>query len=180
MSNTGWKNPSNATNQPKNGSGGTSWTSPGNVASSNNAYATFQIPGQAYSDWIRIYNFNCGISAGATINGIELKIERKSEHYGVHRDDDVTLAAGFSAKADKADFSTFYLMSDIIVSYGNSSDLWGTSWTPAEINDLNVFFSVANDACCNETVSIDHVQVCVWYTEAGEETANAIFFGINI
>lgn len=164
MLDTGYKSAGNGTNQAKAGSG-SSWLTPGSIISSDNIRASSEIPTEEYSDWLRAYNFNCGIPTGATIVGIEVSVERKSAHYGVNRDDDVKLAVGVSGKGDdKADTDDFYPISDTITVYGGSTDLWGTTWSAADINDLSVFYSVANDACCNEICSVDHIQVRIWYT----------------
>lgn len=177
MADTGYKSAGSAVNQPKGGNG-SSWSSPGNVTSDDNACASSLIPSQGYSDWIRTYNFNCGIPDGSTINGIEVKIERKSEHYGVHRDDDVILAVGLSGKTSNAKADIFYITSNgSIATYGGSNNLWNYAWTLAEINNLSIFFSVCNEGCCSESCYIDHIQVRIWYTASGTPTNNLLLLG---
>src|SRR6185436_1266971 len=48
---------------------------------------------------------------------------------------------------------------------GNTLDLWGTSWTPAEVNSSNfgVQFKITNGGI-PATAYIDHVRVFVYYT----------------
>jgi hypothetical protein len=47
--------------------------------------------------------------------------------------------------------------------YGGSSDLWGTTWTPADINSPDFGFSFQADAE-NSIASIDHVRTTVYYS----------------
>jgi len=171
MANTGFLSPGTVVNHAN---GGNAWASVNNVKVSDNSYSTVTLPGQSESDWIRAYAFNFNIPSGVTIDGIQVKIERKSQHYAVHCDDNVNLAIGTTAVVAKPDTSTFYTTSDVIATYGSGTDTWEYDWTPSDINDLNIFFSVANKGCCSEIAYIDHIQICVWYG-AGD----AIFFGMN-
>lgn len=47
--------------------------------------------------------------------------------------------------------------------YGGPSDLWGTTWTPADINSPDFGFSFQADAE-NSIASIDHVRTTVYYS----------------
>jgi len=49
---------------------------------------------------------------------------------------------------------------DTYTSYGSSSNLWGTTWTPAEINASN-FGAVLSASVANGTARVDHMRITV-------------------
>ena len=56
--------------------------------------------------------------------------------------------------------------------YGSQTDLWGTTWTPADINSLNfgVRYRLVNGAI-DQTAEVDHIRITVYYTlSTGMET----------
>ena len=69
-------NPASGTD--KNTVGTVTWTSPGNILSSDNTYATAGISNtNPDSHYILAKGFGFSIPAGATINGISVSIEKK-------------------------------------------------------------------------------------------------------
>jgi hypothetical protein len=52
---------------------------------------------------------------------------------------------------------------DTYQTYGNSSDMWGTALTPADINNANFGFSFQADAA-NSIASIDHIRITIYYS----------------
>jgi hypothetical protein len=150
------------TNNPSSASG---WTNSTNVFTSNGSDAHTTISGDNVSANLNVTGFGFSIPANATITGIEVEIERAASNSSSLEDDDVyLLKAGSPSGDDKrstSDWSTF----DSTRSYGDSSDLWGTSWTPAQVNASNfgVRLQVLNHNGSNRTAYVDHVQVQVWY-----------------
>lgn len=70
-------------------------------------------------------------------------------------------------KADASDWSD----TDLEVTYGSDSDLWGLTWSSADINSSN--FGVAVSATsANGTASIDHVSVTVYYSTTAAAYTN--------
>ena len=57
--------------------------------------------------------------------------------------------------------------------YGSSSDLWGTTWTPADINNANfgVYFKARDSGLNFAVASVDFISVKVYYTPAGSSIA---------
>ena len=60
------------------GIGSVAWTSPGNAISSDNNYASASVDGTT-TNYLRCLNYGFAVPAGATINGIEVNVERKSD-----------------------------------------------------------------------------------------------------
>lgn len=145
---------------------GTGWTTPQNLGSSDNAKATTSLVGVSQSANLDASSFGFSIPTDAIITGIQAAVERGSNLSGAIGDVDVYLlkdaAIVGSDKATGPDWGT----SDSYRLYGGSTDLWGTTWTPADINagNFGLRFKVDNDATGSTvTASVDHVQITVSY-----------------
>uniref|UniRef100_UPI002FE0B67D DUF6701 domain-containing protein n=1 Tax=Noviherbaspirillum sp. TaxID=1926288 RepID=UPI002FE0B67D len=105
---------------------------------------------------------------GATITGIRVNVERSSNNNGTQRDNSMRLVkAGTVTGADRAT-STIYSTTDTYESHGGATDLWGTTWTPADINQANfgAALSVRKQGTSggNREVYVDHMQISVDYS----------------
>lgn len=123
------------------------------------------------SQLLVVSNFGFTIPTDATINGIVVEMDR-SNVAGAASDNRLQLAKGTTfanlVGNNKADTATDWPASLATVSYGTgTTDLWGTTWTPAEINasSFAVMMSVQADAA-NTDVGVDFIRVNVYYTEA--------------
>jgi len=145
------------------------WATTGNAISSNNSYATVSVDGQT-SNWLRCLNYGFTIPAGATIVGIELRVERRSSSTANGGSDDagVRLVKGGAIQPTDYQTNTDYTTTDTVATYGSPSDLWGNTWTPAEINAANfgaVFAATKpSGAGAAHTIRVDHMSITVYYT----------------
>lgn len=113
------------------------------------------------------------IPEGSTIDGIEVSVERRSAVSGFAVDRYLQLIKNGSASGDdKADTTTTYTSSYQTITYGSSSDLWGQSWSYADINASN--FGVRFSANCYDLgcefpvgIAVDFISVKVYYSEGG-------------
>lgn len=159
---------------------GVTWTTPSNAASSNNSYALF--PGAPDFNQTTVYlkctNFGFSIPGGATIDGIEVIIERKaSVQSGVFWVRDFTVKlykAGTIVGTDKADTTLKWPTSDTDKTYGSSSDLWGETWTDSDINNSGFGIGIkvttiggGNPKDPNVTAYIDWIRINIHYTTGG-------------
>lgn len=145
------------------------WSNQGNAASSNNQYATATVDGTV-TDPLRCLNYAFSIPSNATILGIEINLERRSSRTqnGGSRDNTLFLVKAGSAVGANRATTTAYTTADVVELHGSSSDLWGTTWTPAEINAAN-FGTVytgtkPNSAGQPHTISVDHIEITVYYS----------------
>jgi hypothetical protein len=168
MPSTGPNNPSITSDAP---TGDRPWLDPANAYSSNNTYMTAS--GELYgliTHAQRFTGFGFAVPAGATINGIVLEVERKAFGKAI----DVTISllkAGIEAGSDKAGQSD-WPASDEYATYGGADDLWGTTWTAAQINagDFGMSLSAYVGEYVGEDVAmayVDHIRITVHYTEGG-------------
>ena len=152
------------------GVGTVAWTSPGSITADDSSYATCALTSSAQSNYLSGTNFGFSIPAGSTINGIQVSIMRESSSSNSPyvRDTVVSLIKGGTVTgANRAATSTNWPNSMTAAGYGTTSDLWGTTWTPADINASN--FGVALSASSSgsgstRTASVDYMQITVTYT----------------
>ena len=151
----------------KSAGAGSGWTSSGNITSSNGVKASTVITGNAQSPNLNASSFGFAIPTGSVINGIRAYIERSASVVNVLDDDDVfLLKAGNPVGSDKAEPDWDYNDWDEIASYGGSTDLWGTTWTAAEINasTFGVRLQVDSDTSTSRTAYVDHIEIRIYYT----------------
>jgi hypothetical protein len=122
---------------------GTSWTNPGNIADPDN-YAT--IVGLAHASTsknVQATGFGFAIPSGSTIDGLTITFDE--------------IDAGSAEPLEQGQFKVQMLKAGTAVGtaktvnglgtgtiqLGNNTDLWGASWTQADINDANFGFEIA-------------------------------------
>jgi hypothetical protein len=160
------------------GSGYNPWTNPSNAQYSDQIYASNDLPPGGVSAYLSAQGFGFSIPAGATITGILLEIERRgSSDYSYIYDYHVyLLKAGSAAGSDKAKTSVEWPGAESYATYGSSSDLWGTSWSPSDINDSGFGAEIKASNHHGSTYCyayVDHIRITVYYTIPTQ----AIIFG---
>lgn len=156
-----------------------SWSNPSNAATSNNSRATSTITSSSnVTDYLRSTGFGFTIPSDATVTGIEVSIERSGNSIsGVNgvRDNIIRLVKNNTVVGNnKANTGLTWPTTDTVATYGNASDLWGTTWSPAEINHANfgVALSATRTSGGDRTAQVDHVSIKVHYTENTPPVAN--------
>jgi hypothetical protein len=150
------------------------WTNPNNAKVSDDVYATSSVGPDTEGGTEKLYasNFGFAIPTGATIDGIKVEVEKKSQNNtGIRHAHDLNVfivkADGTYGSEDKADTVTLWPTIEAYKSYGGATDKWSDSWTEANIedSDFGVVFSAVANSDRNITLSIDHIQITVYYTE---------------
>jgi VCBS repeat-containing protein len=166
-------------------SGDANWNNAGNITTSNNLYADVTIQNDAdISNYLRATGFGFTIPSTATITGIEAKIERSEGGLGNAeiQDNVVSLVKNnVVTGSNKAVTGTNWPTTDTTATYGSSSDLWGTTWTPADINNANfgVVLSVQSNSNTDESARVDHITMTVYYTLPPNTTPTANAQSLN-
>jgi hypothetical protein len=142
---TPWKGAGTALTYAQGGDTG-SWSNVGNIAASDDSFASSgNLVGGQVSETLRASNFGfstADIPSGSTINGIEIRIERRTGGPGV-RDSLLKLAlisAGTAADQvgnNKANTGSDWPTVDTQATYGGAADVWGTSLTDANLRSTN-------------------------------------------
>lgn len=153
------------------------WTGLSNMRFADDKKAELTLNGITRSRQILGNNFKFQIPEGATINGIMLMVEGSSQNHknideveiflldrdgepkGHNKSNQAKLQKAWSKKTDGSDHSWMY---------GASDDKWGTSWTPADINDPDFGFQIQIRNIDNSVnkVAIDQITILVDYTPA--------------
>jgi hypothetical protein len=97
-------------------------------------------------------------------------VERKegAAYYMGLRDNSVRMVKGGAVVGNDKALTTAWSNTETIVTYGTDSDLWGTTWTPSEINDpdFGVAISVKGSGTQGtETAYIDNAMVTIYYAQ---------------
>lgn len=129
-----------------------------------------------YGSW---YNFS--IPAGATINGILVEIQESTPYWE-------SIASEYSVRLVKAgtvvgnDYqnwgSLFFPKTSTYVSHWWATDLWGTTWTPSDINNgwFGIAFAAKWRATTPRTTQIDTMRITIFYTVPTSSTGFFAFF----
>lgn len=113
------------------------------------------------------YGFNIPLTS--TVTGILAEVRRFSSTPNSTKDSSIMLINPANNLVGMNKASNIYwnnLSSAPYVSYGGTNDLWGTAWTPSDINNNNFGLSIKayNGTNSNETIYIDHVRLTVYFT----------------
>ncbi len=149
--------------------GTATWTSVGNATASDNSRAGSSLGSSQITRYIKATNFGFSIPGGATIDGIlvewEVSIGMGSNPVTDHA---VRIVKGGTIGSTDKSSGTAWTTSDVFLSHGGASDLWGETWTPADINATN--FGAALSAIGSVTApsmpQVDSVRITVTYTVA--------------
>lgn len=159
---------------------GTAWAMPTNIFALDGAFASFVVnPAAPLSQTLKAagYLFNTGpIPANATIRGITVTAYLKSNApvaapgSGIHTVVIQLMRAGVPVGANLSDPFTNWGPITAPQVYGGPNNLWGTTWTPADINDPNfgvALWAGSGNPAYGSTGFIDFISIQVNYTTAG-------------
>lgn len=156
------------------GAGTIAWNNESNITADDTNYATSVLTTSATSEYLQGTNYGFAIPANATINGITVEIMRQSSAntagFSINDVDVNLLKAGVIVGTDKASGSD-WPTSMTAATYGGPADLWGTTWTPAQINASNfgVSLSVQNESfVTNRTASVDYMTITVTWSQTAQ------------
>lgn len=155
-----WSNPSNATGAPDGSS----------------AQVTLGGAGESFaSNVLILYKNAFAIPVGATVKGIKVEVRKGVsvlEGGDPVRDASVILGKvkGVGVGENKA--SAGYWPGGLVTSvYGGESDLWGTTWTPAQINAEGFCFMLSakhtNIENFGAVANVDAITVTIYFTPEG-------------
>jgi hypothetical protein len=159
-----------------NGPGSIAWTNAGYIVADDSNYATAILTPSAVSEYLQGTDYGFTISPDATINGITVSVMRRSssDYYGYSvEDSDLYLLKGGAIVGTDHAVTTDWPTSMAAASYGGAADLWGSTWTPADINAANfgVVLSARNQSGYgNRTAYVDYIRITITCTLPGTTT----------
>lgn len=159
---------------------GGDWTNFSNVYTNDNMNATANVVAFPscfqsacfYSKDLYAHNFGFTVPLNATINGIIVEIKKNSGAATTTfplRDSVVSLITAPSnlVGLNKSSITPWPGISNYST-YGGNTDLWGTTWTPAQIDSsgFGVALKVRNVSNAQQVANVDHIRITVYYTNA--------------
>jgi len=146
----GPNSPGTVVSDTSNGSG-LNWSLPSNATTSDNTDASVmqRFAGAVTTAYLKATNFGFSIPSGNSILGIVGEIERAqagADNYYYARDNRVSIVKsdGTIGTTNKA-YSGNWTTTDTYHTYGNSTDLWGETWTYTDINDVDFGLAIATE-----------------------------------
>jgi hypothetical protein len=171
-------NPASGTNVG--GIGSEPWLNPGEVTQPGEPYASVMLYHlHTVSNYLQGTQYGFNIPADVMITGIEVSINRKSSEYSpsIH-DSVVTLVKNGGVVGINHASDARWPTVMTVATYGGQGDLWGTDWTPAEVNSPDFGAAMAayrdNNGNSDRYASVDSIQITVYY---GYATASEVVCG---
>lgn len=145
------------------------WGGPNNAKVSDNAYTSYLSAGSDISHYIQATNFSFSIPAGATIDGITVEAEKSKTGSGDITDISARLVKGGMPFSSDMYNTSVWPGVDAYSTYGSTSNLWGVTWTPDDINSSTFGFglSAMGSGTPPITAQVDHIRITVNYTPTG-------------
>lgn len=148
-----------------------SWTNPTYIYANNGAAQTTPGP-DTYSDLLFATRFGFAIPSSAIITGIKATFIRYANSNIGIKDDVLQLCKTWSTVGDNKAISSYWPVASDSLSYGDETDLWGTTWSPEDVNDITfgVALSIHRTAGFATTGYVDYISITIYwadYTEIG-------------
>ncbi|GAB3544535.1 hypothetical protein GCM10027343_19820 [Noviherbaspirillum agri] len=151
------------------GAGSKDWSDPANAQSSGqyNATANGEFLSYAETSYLRCAGYNFAIPGGASIDGITVTVTRAASEgwFADARDFRMRLVKGGVVQTTDLSKGTAYPTTMTAEDYGGPSNLWGGSWTAADINDPGFGAALSTRIFgVTTTAYVDSIQITVDYT----------------
>lgn len=155
--------PGNAQTQ---GVGSFPWSNPTNVEAADGTGATCFLFAMDSGQYLYVSDFGFAVPVGSTIKGITVTVNRKATSHTNNIEDGIKLTKdGLTGVGSTHSTGSFWPLTYTLATVGSSNDLWGTTWTPAQVNssDFGLFLTI-DTIGFNDTGNIDYIKVQVTYT----------------
>jgi len=183
MAETGWTLGSTATT---NGGADFAWSNAVNVQTDNTSYAEATSGGREESDRLKVVDFAFGTDPTGTIDGIEARIRWKSEGAAFAQTNVRLIKGGTVTGSNKSTGATIP-SSNQTVDFGSPADLWGLTWTPADVtaSSFGVAFQAEDEDRGSDYIRVEAIWINVSYTPSpsgpsGEDLARGMFANVPI
>lgn len=155
------------TAEDSNAVGTRTWSNVNNVKVEDGSCASVELNFvNPQSHYLKATNFGFVIPEGSTVRGVTVEVRRRASLAVVSDIVVKLIKAGSVQGANKAKTELAEWPGALsFATYGGSEDLWGSTWTPAQINASN--FGVALSCITsgpNSTGEVDVVKIAVYYS----------------
>ncbi|NUY80791.1 immunoglobulin domain-containing protein [Flavobacterium sp. MAH-1] len=143
------------------------WANTNEILVLDNTASTVNLNSGQSSRYLTGSGYGFAIPGTATINGILVTIRRGSSSNNGANINDVNvrlMKAGTLQGNNLAVPATDWNNSWTNVNYGGTTNLWGSTWTPAEINNAGFGVGIMVDSDATRTGYVDSMRITVYYT----------------
>lgn len=147
-------------------SGVVAWDTPMNALTEDAVLSTATIGGSGTSQTLYVSGLHFQVPSQSSVRGIKVEV-KKMQSTTLVTDQSVVLynSDQTTTSSDYADTSTAWPSSLTWFSYGSSTDTWGKSWTPSDINSDRFGAGMeARRANGGGVGEIDAMRITVYYT----------------
>lgn len=180
--NTGAVYPSTTADDNTGSFGSVSWVGVTNAEASDGVFATASIGVGNPSHLIKSSGHGFSVPGTATILGIKVEVGAKAS--GNSHDFKCFLVKGGTVQTGGTNQAANTALTTTLTNYtyGSSSDLWGGSWTPSDVNASNfgAAWSATSPAFPNNTVSVDYIRITVYYSTPGNTTISVDYMRLTV
>lgn len=138
-------------------------TNPSNAQLSDNSYATSILLITQISNYLKATNFGFAIPSDASIAGVTVAIERSSNTLNGTHDSSIRLVKGGVISGNDKAAAGLWPTSDAVATYGSSTDLWGLTLTPTDVNLSTFGVVISSVADLASTAQIDYISMTIDY-----------------
>lgn len=154
------------------------WTNPSYAIASDNQRATVTLQTGQTSKYLKATGFGFNVPDNAVIGGILVEVETSEGLPGANiQSDSIRLVVGGTMQGN--DHAGGYITTtDAYIPYGSSTDLWGLTLTPAEVNAADFGVATRYLAVLGDAVRVDHIRITIYYrSRLYENTDSQITYG---
>jgi len=155
------------------------FTDTSNILTSDDSRASAILLLGEQSQYLKATGFQFSIPLDATINGILVEWERSGTVLSAGIDAACRLVkAGVPVGNDRSAGGN-WPTTDAFQSYGGAADLWGTTWTPAEISAVGFGAALSCSAVLALTAGVDSVRITVYYAGSNRAAFSKEMFKVG-
>jgi hypothetical protein len=144
---------------------GTPWSTPTNVLTSNDVRTSSSVSSSS-TPTLQTLSYGFSIPDWAKLLGFELSVERQdSLNGGGVRDLSVFLRKLAGIVGVNKATAVIWTGADTVATYGGPTDLWGATWSPADVNNggFGSALTAQEIGVAPGTPAIDHIAITVYY-----------------
>jgi hypothetical protein len=165
---------------------------PANVLTNDNTFASAASLASLFNkttDYLQVKDFGFNIPTAASICGIEAQIVKSADDIDLLligawvKDYNVRIIKNNALAGNNKANATEWPSSATTATYGGVNDLWGTTWSPAEVNSNNFGLSIAAEIKTGigllPVVKVDYISLTVYYLDPSVLPAQAVQFNVT-
>ncbi len=147
--------------------GTVAWSNPSRVTSDDNSEADASLNCNS-SNYLKATNFGFFIPPSSTVSGIQVEWKKRGSVASAILDNAVRIVKGGTIGSQDKSSGTNWPTTAATTTYGGQTDLWGETWTVADINSTSfgAALSAKETPCAGASAFLDAVRITVYYTES--------------